>query len=194
MLTYPRTDSRALPEDYVAVGQEDHRDDRRAKTCPARCARWRRMRSKALEGRLRQAEQARLRQRQGVGPLRHHPDAAGAEEPDRDRGQALRHGGQALPRGVLPAGRVHGHDAHHHGEGAAARSTSFQTNGKVLVKPGWLAVYGKEAQEDDANLVPVAAGRDGAHRERRRQRAEDQAAGALHRGHAAAARWKARAS
>ncbi|HEY1392018.1 MAG TPA: DNA topoisomerase, partial [Methylibium sp.] len=26
---------------------------------------------------------------------------------------------------------------------------------KVLVKPGWLAVYGKEAQEDDANLVPV---------------------------------------
>ena len=34
----------------------------------------------------------------------------------------------------------------------------FQTNGKVLVKPGWLAVYGKEAQEDDANLVPVATG------------------------------------
>ena len=39
-----------------------------------------------------------------------------------------------------------------------ARSYSFQTNGKVLVKPGWLAIYGKEAQEDDANLVPVAAG------------------------------------
>ncbi len=35
---------------------------------------------------------------------------------------------------------------------------NFQTNGKVLVKPGWLAVYGKEAQEDDANLVAVAAG------------------------------------
>ena len=34
----------------------------------------------------------------------------------------------------------------------------FQTNGKVLVKPGWLAVYGKEAQEDDANLVAVAPG------------------------------------
>jgi DNA topoisomerase-3 len=34
----------------------------------------------------------------------------------------------------------------------------FQTNGKVLVKPGWLAVYGKEAQEEDANLVPVASG------------------------------------
>ena len=27
-----------------------------------------------------------------------------------------------------------------------------------MVKPGWLAVYGKEAQEDDANLVAVAPG------------------------------------
>jgi DNA topoisomerase III len=31
----------------------------------------------------------------------------------------------------------------------------FQTNGKVLVNPGWLAVYGKEAQDEDANLVAV---------------------------------------
>ncbi len=41
---------------------------------------------------------------------------------------------------------------------AAGRELNFQTNGKVLVKPGWLAVYGKEAQEDDANLVAVAEG------------------------------------
>ncbi len=34
----------------------------------------------------------------------------------------------------------------------------FQTNGKVLVSAGWLAVYGKEAQDEDANLVPVAPG------------------------------------
>ena len=34
----------------------------------------------------------------------------------------------------------------------------FQTNGKVMVKPGWLAVYGREVQEDDANLVAVAPG------------------------------------
>ena len=31
----------------------------------------------------------------------------------------------------------------------------FQTQGKVLVNPGWLAVYGREAQDEDANLVPV---------------------------------------
>jgi DNA topoisomerase-3 len=41
---------------------------------------------------------------------------------------------------------------------AEGKEHKFQTNGKVLVKPGWLAVYGKEAQEEDANLVPVAAG------------------------------------
>jgi DNA topoisomerase III len=35
---------------------------------------------------------------------------------------------------------------------------SFQTNGKVMVKPGWLAIYGREAQEDDANLVAVTPG------------------------------------
>ncbi len=32
----------------------------------------------------------------------------------------------------------------------------FKTEGKVLVNPGWLAVYGKEAQEDDASLTAVA--------------------------------------
>ncbi len=31
----------------------------------------------------------------------------------------------------------------------------FQTNGKVLVNPGWLAVYGKDAQDADATLVAV---------------------------------------
>ena len=67
----------------------------------------------------------------------------------------------------------------------AGKDYRFQTNGKVMVKPGWLAVYGREAQEDDANLVAVAAGRAGANGERRRQGAEDAAAGALHRGDAA---------
>jgi DNA topoisomerase-3 len=41
---------------------------------------------------------------------------------------------------------------------AAGATHHFQTNGKVLVNPGWLAVYGKEAQDEDANLVPVVQG------------------------------------
>ncbi len=46
---------------------------------PGPLQRWRRTRGKALQRRLHQAEQARLRQQQGLGPLRHHPDAAGAQ-------------------------------------------------------------------------------------------------------------------
>lgn len=47
---------------------------------------------------------------------------------------------------------------------ASGKEYKFQTNGKVLVKPGWQAIYGKEAQTDDpadgsgANLVPVQPG------------------------------------
>ncbi|MFV0680731.1 DNA topoisomerase III [Ottowia sp.] len=46
------------------------------------------------------------------------------------------------------------------------KSYNFQSNGKVLVKPGWLAIYGKEAEgemdkkegESSKSLVPVRAG------------------------------------
>ncbi|PPB84664.1 DNA topoisomerase-3 [Mycetohabitans endofungorum] len=32
----------------------------------------------------------------------------------------------------------------------------FKTEGKVLVEPGWLQVYGRETSGEDANLVPIA--------------------------------------
>jgi DNA topoisomerase-3 len=41
---------------------------------------------------------------------------------------------------------------------AKGKEHKFQTNGKVMVKPGWLAVYGREAQDDDATLVAVEPG------------------------------------
>lgn len=31
----------------------------------------------------------------------------------------------------------------------------FKTEGKVLVHPGWLSIYGREAQQGDDNLIPV---------------------------------------
>ncbi len=34
----------------------------------------------------------------------------------------------------------------------------FKTEGRVLVEPGWLAVYGKEAQGEESSLAPVEAG------------------------------------
>jgi DNA topoisomerase-3 len=41
---------------------------------------------------------------------------------------------------------------------AGEQNHNFQTNGKVMVKPGWLAVYGRDIEEADANLVPVKQG------------------------------------
>lgn len=41
---------------------------------------------------------------------------------------------------------------------ALGREHAFQTNGKVMVKPGWLAVYGRDVQDEDATLVPVQPG------------------------------------
>jgi DNA topoisomerase-3 len=41
---------------------------------------------------------------------------------------------------------------------AVGREHAFQTNGKVMVKPGWLAVYGREVEDEDATLVPVKSG------------------------------------
>src|SRR6185295_4835551 len=35
----------------------------------------------------------------------------------------------------------------------------FKTDGKIIVDPGWLAVYGKEATgEDESSIVPVSPG------------------------------------
>ena len=63
------------------------------------------------------------------------------------------------PEGAVPSlGRP--------GASATALTYNFKTEGKVLVKPGWLAIYGKEAADevkdgDDkspGNLVPVKPG------------------------------------
>ena len=110
VLTYPRTDSRALPEDYLPV-VKDTLKMLATEDLPGPLRELGAARRQGAEGGLRQADQAHLRQRQGVGSLRHHPHAAGAEVAVRHRGQALRPGRQALHRRVLPERRIPGHHA-----------------------------------------------------------------------------------
>ena len=86
------------------------------------------------------------------------PTLQAAEEPQRDRGQALRHGRQALHRGVLSRRPSSWSRRASRPSRPDAGAYRFQTNGKVMVKPGWLAVYGREVEEDDATLVPVKPG------------------------------------
>ena len=123
VLTYPRTDSRALPEDYVAVAKQTvEMISKESLPGPLRPLAVH-AKTALKEGYVKPSKK-HLRQRQGLRPLRDHPDAAAAEEPLGDRGQALRHGGQALPRGVLPVGRVHGDDADLDRRARPARNTS----------------------------------------------------------------------
>ncbi len=62
----------------------------------------------------------------------------------------------------------------------------FKSAGKVLVNPGWLAVYGKEAQDDDAaTLTPVKPNETVKTSAVEVKAEPDQAAAALHGSHAA---------
>ncbi len=70
VLTYPRTDSRALPEDYLETGYSED-------------ARWRDglfdFRRPDFEERLGAPEQTHLQQRESLRSLRHHSDDASAQ-------------------------------------------------------------------------------------------------------------------
>jgi DNA topoisomerase-3 len=142
VLTYPRTDARALPEDYLATVQstlemlkESHNYLPHAKQVLDKG--WVKPNKRIFDNEDQRS-------------LRNHPDAAGAEVAVRAGTEAVRPRREALPRGVLPAAefrvttRITEVAGHH-----------FKTEGKVLVKPGWLQVYGRDAEGADANLVPV---------------------------------------
>jgi DNA topoisomerase-3 len=149
VLTYPRTDSRALPEDYLKV----------AKDTMAMLAK------EALPGPLRElSAHAKKAVKEGyVKPARRVFDNAKVSDhfaiiPTLSPPKALTEIEAKLYDLVvkrfiavfypsaefLVTTRI-----------STVGKHRFQTNGKVLVNPGWLAVYGKEAQEEDANLVAV---------------------------------------
>ena len=156
VLTYPRTDSRALPEDYVAVVK---------KTMEM-------IADEDLPGPLRElAGHARKALNDGyVKPIKRVFDNTKVSDhfaiiPTLQAPKSLTEAEAKLydmvvkrflavfypPAEYLVTTRITTVKA----KGA---EHNFQTNGKVLVKAGWLAVYGKEVQEDDANLVAVQPG------------------------------------
>jgi DNA topoisomerase-3 len=150
-LTYPRTDSRYLPEDYIATVQQTMQALAQGD-------------SRAVGGLSQHA--ATVAKNQWVKPNRRIFDNKKVSDhfaiiPTLQVPRELSEAEAKLYDLVLkrflavffPAAEyrvttriteVQGH--------------KFKTEGKVLVTPGWLAVYGKEAQGEDANLVPVAEG------------------------------------
>jgi DNA topoisomerase-3 len=156
VLTYPRTDSRHLPEDYVAVVRntfamiagEDLPGPLRALAPHARKG----LDDGYVKPTRRVFDNAKVSDHFAIIPTLQAPRSLSELEAKLYDLVVKRFLAVFYPPAeYMVTTRI--------SQVAAAGGTHhFQTNGKVLVNPGWLAVYGKEAQDEDANLVPVQQG------------------------------------
>ena len=156
VLTYPRTDSRALPEDYLAVAKqtaemiakESLPGPLRALAPHAATA----LKQGYIKPSKRVFDNAKVSDHFAIIPTLQAPKSLSDVEAKLYDMVAKRFLAVFFPSAeFLVTTRISTVEK-------AGRSWRFQTNGKVMVKPGWLAVYGREAQEDDASLVAVAKG------------------------------------
>jgi DNA topoisomerase-3 len=149
VLTYPRTDSRALPEDYLAVvkntvkmiAEEDLPGPLRALAPHAKKA----LKEGYIKPAKRVFDNAKVSDHFAIIPTLQAPKSLTEVEAKLYDMVVKRFLAVFFPPAeYLVTTRI-----------TQVASHAFQTNGKVLVNPGWLAVYGKEAQDEDATLVPV---------------------------------------
>jgi DNA topoisomerase-3 len=156
VLTYPRTDSKALPEDYVPVvkqtmemlATEDLPGPLQALAAHARKA----VKEGYVKPNKRIFDNAKVSDHFAIIPTLQAPKSLTEIEAKLYDMVVKRFLAVFYPSAeFLVTTRVST-------VAVEGKQYNFQTNGKVMVKPGWLAVYGREVQEDDANLVAVAAG------------------------------------
>jgi DNA topoisomerase-3 len=156
-LTYPRTDSRALPEDYLPVVKQtlEMLADSGMKHLATHAA-------AALKGAYvkpskRIFDNAKVSDHFAIIPTLQAPHGLSEAEQKVYDLVARRFMAVFFPSAEYQVTtRI-----------TTVAPYSFKTEGKVLVKPGWLAIYGKEAAEEVADakdgdkgqsLVPVAPG------------------------------------
>ncbi|MBQ0946592.1 DNA topoisomerase III [Ideonella sp. 4Y16] len=152
VLTYPRTDSRALPEDYLSVVKQT----------------FEMLADEELPGPLRSLSQhARKGLNEGyVKPTKRVFDNAKVSDhfaiiPTLQAPKSLTEIEAKLYDLVVKRFLAVFYPPAEYQvttRTTAVKQHRFITNGKVLTNPGWLAVYGKEAQDEDATLVPVKPG------------------------------------
>ncbi|RZI79702.1 MAG: DNA topoisomerase III, partial [Rubrivivax sp.] len=156
VLTYPRTDSRALPEDYVDVVKQTMQMIA-SEDMPGPLRELAQHASKALkEGYVKPVKRvfdnAKVSDHFAIIPTLQAPKSLTDIEAKLYDLVVKRFLAVFYPSAeFMVTTRITKIPA-------AGKEHHFQTNGKVLVKPGWLAVYGKEAQDDDATLVAVQPG------------------------------------
>ncbi len=146
VLTYPRTDSRHLPEDYVGTVKEtlamlkDSNNYRQAAALV--------LKNQWVKPNKRIFDNAKISDHFAIIPTLQAPK--NLSEPEQKLYDLVVKRFLAVffpPAEFLVTTRITEIAGH-----------QFKTEGKVLVSPGWLQVYGKEAQGEDENLVAVALG------------------------------------
>ena len=146
VLTYPRTDSRALPEDYIGTVKEtiaalgEASPNYQAFAAQIKKNDW-------VKPNKRIFDNSKISDHFAIIPTLQAPKSL--SEPEQKLYDLVVRRFLAI---FFPAAEYQ----------LTTRITSvsghqFKTEGKVLTSPGWLAVYGKSSQEDK-ELVPVAAG------------------------------------
>jgi len=152
VLTYPRTDSRHLPEDYLGtvkstfemIAGEDLPGPLRELALHARKG----LNAGYVKPSKRIFDNAKVSDHFAIIPTLQAPRSLSETEAKLYDLVVKRFIAVFYPPAeFMVTTRITVVEGHH-----------FQTNGKVLVNPGWLAVYGKEAQDEDASLVPVQPG------------------------------------
>ena len=159
-LTYPRTDSRALPEDYVPVAKQTFE-----MLADVSAHGMRHLAPHALtalnNGYIRPSKRifdnAKVSDHFAIIPTLQAPSGLSEAEQKLYDLVVRRFMAVFFPSAeYMVTTRISQVVGHH-----------FKTEGKVLVKPGWLAIYGKEAADEiegskegdkGQNLVPVQAG------------------------------------
>jgi DNA topoisomerase-3 len=172
-LTYPRTDSRALPEDYLPVAKQTFEmlaDSGMRHLAPHALTA---LNNNYVRPSKRIFDNSKVSDHFAIIPTLQAPSGLSEAEqklydlvvrrfmavffPSAEYTVTTR----TTPRKARPPQRTT-----RSGVGATSMH-SFKTEGKVLVKPGWLAIYGKEAADEveggkdgdkGQNLVPVKPG------------------------------------
>jgi DNA topoisomerase-3 len=149
VLTYPRTDSRALPEDYVAVVKNTMKmfteEDLPAPLRPLAPHAKKALKEGYVKPMKRVFDNTKVSDHFAIIPTLQAPKSLTEIEAKLYDMVVKRFLAVFFPPAeYLVTTRI-----------TKVAEHSFQTNGKVLVNPGWLAVYGKEAQDEDATLVAV---------------------------------------
>ncbi len=145
VLTYPRTDARALPEDYIATVKSTMEELGESNAFGGFAREI--LKQKWIKPNKRIFDNSKISDHFAIIPTLARPKSLNEIETKLYDLVVRRFLAVFYPPAeFLLTTRI-----------TRVEAQPFKTEGKVLVSPGWLAVYGKEAQGDEATLAPVKA-------------------------------------